>query len=216
MKGIIKLSILIFLTSCIVIIAEENPCRSKYKSFGEDHPNFPVAGTIEIKDFVPYAMIGENFGYIEVNNKKVFRSSYLSFNPQCIEYLIKHENIKDVYNVAILSEMSRKHLNLYLMSIEQTIFVEQNIGYHKIDVMHNEEKFIEYIKIIANSKDNILVHCFGGIHRTGKVMGILQKCYNKVPIEEVIKEYKKHANNHPNIVRQSDIDFLTNFDCSKL
>ncbi len=65
-------------------------------------------------------------------------------------------------------------------------------------------------------KGNILIHCGGGMHRTGMIMGLLMRVINKSPRQLIIDTYKYHTGyrgkNTPGGFEQGNLDFIFNFD----
>ena len=72
----------------------------------------------------------------------------------------------------------------------------------------------------AKPKGNVLVHCGGGMHRTGMVVGVLQRCINGVGPDVIERQYKQHtAYRGPDETggfEQENLDFVREFDCSLL
>lgn len=65
---------------------------------------------------------------------------------------------------------------------------------------------------------NIYLHCGGGMHRSGMVFGILQKCVNKASAQELEKTLKKHvaykSEHKPGGFEEGNLRFIREFDCS--
>jgi hypothetical protein len=62
----------------------------------------------------------------------------------------------------------------------------------KRDVMTMVASIIREIEGDPSSLGSVYIHCYGGHHRTGAVWGVLQKCMGRMPVEDVINEYKCH------------------------
>ncbi len=64
-------------------------------------------------------------------------------------------------------------------------------------------------------KGNILVHCGGGMHRTGMVIAVLQKVINGTSMEEIKKSYSYHVGYknkaNPGGFEQGNLDFIAEF-----
>jgi len=64
-------------------------------------------------------------------------------------------------------------------------------------------------------RGNILVHCGGGMHRTGMIMGILQKVVNGASMDEIETTYKYHVGykdeDHSGGFEQGNLDFIGEF-----
>ena len=67
---------------------------------------------------------------------------------------------------------------------------------------------------------NILVHCAGGMHRTGMTYGIIRRCINQDPMEEIEDCYKCHtafkSADEPAGYEELNVRFIREFDCSLL
>jgi len=64
-------------------------------------------------------------------------------------------------------------------------------------------------------KGNILIHCGGGMHRTGMVIGVLQKVFNGAGMEDIRKTYSYHVGyrgeKEPGGFEQGNLDFIAEF-----
>jgi protein tyrosine/serine phosphatase len=64
------------------------------------------------------------------------------------------------------------------------------------------------------------MHCYGGQHRTGIIFGIIQKCLNRIPIDEVIAEYRCHtayeSPEHPGGAKPENERAIREFPCKIL
>ena len=67
---------------------------------------------------------------------------------------------------------------------------------------------------------NILIHCGGGMHRTGMVIGVLQKVINGLSMEEIKKTYSYHVGykdeKNPGGFEQGNLDFIAEFPAELL
>jgi len=65
---------------------------------------------------------------------------------------------------------------------------------------------------------NIHVHCGGGMHRTGMVIGLLERCINQEPLPTVEAHYRRHVGyrdaQNPGGYEEENVRFLREFDCS--
>jgi hypothetical protein len=62
----------------------------------------------------------------------------------------------------------------------------------KRDVMKSVASIIREIEGNPKEPGAVYIHCYGGHHRTGAVWGVLQKCMGKMPVEDILAEYKCH------------------------
>lgn len=69
-------------------------------------------------------------------------------------------------------------------------------------------------------RGNVHVHCGGGMHRTGLVVGIVEKCVNRTPLDEVEANYRAHVGwrsaAEPGGFEEHHVTFLREFDCRLL
>jgi len=73
---------------------------------------------------------------------------------------------------------------------------------------NNEDKKVEAMDIVANvikdillpkgkepkENENVLIHCGGGMHRTGMIIGIIRKVFSDADMEkDIIPDYRRHV-----------------------
>jgi len=67
-------------------------------------------------------------------------------------------------------------------------------------------------------RGNLLVHCGGGMHRTGMVVGVIERCVNHSDPAVVASHYQRHVayrnQADPGGFEQRNLDFIEHFDCS--
>ncbi len=67
---------------------------------------------------------------------------------------------------------------------------------------------------------NIYLHCGGGMHRSGIVMGILDRCINQESLQVVEKRYRFHtawrSAAEPGGAEAGNLQVIKNFDCQSL
>ena len=67
---------------------------------------------------------------------------------------------------------------------------------------------------------HVLVHCGGGMHRTGMVVGVLERCWNGAPRETWEAAYKRHvaweSDAAPGGFEPANLAFIADFDCALL
>ena len=54
------------------------------------------------------------------------------------------------------------------------------------------EKISSILRAIETAKGNVLIHCYTGEHDTGVIFGILNKCYNHLPLESIYNNLMCH------------------------
>lgn len=72
----------------------------------------------------------------------------------------------------------------------------------------------------APPRGNIHIHCGGGMHRTGMVVGVLQRCLGHASDAEVEVAYKHHVGwrsaQDPGGFEAENLTFIRSFDCALL
>jgi hypothetical protein len=69
-------------------------------------------------------------------------------------------------------------------------------------------------------RGNVYLHCGGGMHRSGMVMGILDRCVNGASMDAVKRRYLWHtawqSPVRPGGAEQGNLEVIAGFDCSSL
>jgi hypothetical protein len=69
-------------------------------------------------------------------------------------------------------------------------------------------------------RGNLYFHCAGGMHRSGMVFGVLRRCINGDPIEQIEAEYKRHvaysSPERPGGFEALNLQLIRDFDCALL
>lgn len=72
----------------------------------------------------------------------------------------------------------------------------------------------------TSPQGNVHIHCGGGMHRTGMVIGVLERCINNTPMEEITEAYRHHVSwqspEVPGGAEPENLEFIESFDCSLL
>jgi hypothetical protein len=72
----------------------------------------------------------------------------------------------------------------------------------------------------AHPKGNVHVHCGGGMHRTGMVVGVIERCVNGTSPEVVEAGYRRHVGwrdaEHPGGFEEGNLRVIREFDCGLL
>jgi protein tyrosine/serine phosphatase len=157
----------------------------------------------------------------------VFRSSILARNPACLEQLVKTRGVRTIVNLYSGDLIAEGPL----AAEEADAFTR--VGGHSYirilglsdyptpteSIADIQARIASAIELIRAAPGNVLVHCVGGIHRTGEVYGILQKCFNRLPMEAIQRDYVHHAGGaiegNPEY-RAVDVDIIRSFDCRRL
>lgn len=69
----------------------------------------------------------------------------------------------------------------------------------------------------ALPRGDVHIHCGGGMHRTGMVFGVIDRCVNGAGKEKLLGDYRKHVGWRSEAVpggyEQDNVDFILGFDC---
>ena len=69
-------------------------------------------------------------------------------------------------------------------------------------------------------RGNIHLHCGGGMHRTGMVAAVVERCVNGEPLSVVEDHYRRHVAwrdaQHPGGAEEGNLRFIRDFDCNLL
>src|SRR5207244_9516797 len=91
------------------------------------------------------------------------------------------------------------------------------------EAMHSVARLIKEQILLPNGappRGNIHVHCGGGMHRTGMIIGILERCVNHEPPDVIDAHYKHHVAWHsdaqPGGYEPGNLQLIRDFDCSLL
>lgn len=69
----------------------------------------------------------------------------------------------------------------------------------------------------APPRGHVQVHCGGGMHRTGMVVGVIERCVNGTPMPDVAANFKRHvgwrSGSEPGGFEPENLEFIERFDC---
>ena len=209
------------LPSAQEFIRANNRLEALYRT---DRPAFRLALT----DFVTRY---NNLGWARIDfphqPKTVFRSSILARNPACLAQLAGTEGVRTIVNLysgdlidegplASQEAETFKHLggHSYIHVLGLSDYPTPSETAQDIHA-----RIASTIAQIRAAPGNVLVHCVGGIHRTGEIYGILQKCFNRAAMGAIVKEYIHHAGGrvygNPEY-RAVNVDIIRSFDCARV
>lgn len=172
-------------------------------------------------------MGGAAFTFPSGVKKNVYRSSFLSGKEECLSYLVKEAKVYSIINyyqgtLKSADSLSEEERGMFA-SLGGKVYIRPLNYQYKFNKLPKEEVFdkvAEIIKLVEHAPGNVLVHCYGGIHRTGVVFGVMQKCLNKIPVEDVLNEYRCHAawedEKRPGGANQENEIAIREFPCEKL
>jgi hypothetical protein len=160
--------------------------------------------------------------------KEIYRSSFTHKSPGCLEKLVKDRKVTSIINlysgeIENNVQMTREESSLFQKFGGKQYLRVLNYDYRMPDTEAQEtiyQKVREAISLVKQAPDNVLMHCYGGQHRTGIVFAVIQKCLNRVPIEEVIREYRCHtaweSAEKPGGAKPENEKAIREFPCSSL
>ncbi len=72
----------------------------------------------------------------------------------------------------------------------------------------------------ASPRGNVHLHCGGGMHRSGIIAGLIEKCVNRAPMAQVLAHYRFHvawhADDRTGGYEEGNVRVLQDFDCGLL
>lgn len=162
--------------------------------------------------------------------KKIYRSAILSENIALLSELVKKKDVKSIvvltnskiFDITPLIKKEREFFSVlggkqfnHILNFDCDFdFQDSN------EVQKAQAKVTSIIKLIANTEGNVLIHCLGGEHRSEVVFEVMQRCLNKLDMDNIIERYKCHTGweNESSIgnFRQENIDFIRDFPCELL
>ncbi len=162
--------------------------------------------------------------------KEVYRSAILSENIALLSELVKKRDVKSIvvltnskiFNIAPLINKEREFfIVLGGKQFNHILDFDCDFDFHNHnEVQKAQVKVAAIIKLIANTESNVLIHCLGGEHRSEVVFEIMQRCINKLDMNNIIERYKCHTGWESESVkgnfRQENIDFIRAFPCELL
>jgi hypothetical protein len=174
----------------------------------------------------------------------VFRSSLIVGRSNdaspCFHSLIEHGGVRHVFNLYTGTFPFRDMLDAekalairlgasYLDGNDTESgnwrqLVEEEKDYHKnLDVA--SRRLAQLLRSILRPggqapRGNLYFHCAGGMHRSGMVFGVLRRCINGDPLEQIEAEYKRHvayrSPQQPGGFEALNLRLIRDFDCALL
>lgn len=164
--------------------------------------NFPLFEKRVVDNVNSTSNMGGAKFYFPKGVKFLYRSSFLAgpIGKVCLNHLVKKKNVRNIFNLYNGSFKSAVYLReaekRYFYRVKGKKYIHIEDFEYKLKHQTKEELFTKISNIInsiADTPGNSVLHCYGGVHRTGVLYGVLQKCVNGLKIEQVIKEYRCHA-----------------------
>jgi hypothetical protein len=172
-------------------------------------------------------MGGARFRFPSGVEKTVYRGSFLTANLACLEGLVRERNVRSVVN------LYRGGLQSHLKLAEDEARAFESYGgraylqvlNYDYSLEHQTKESLfrrvaEITRLIESAPGDTMIHCFGGMHRTGVVFGVMQKCLNRVPIEQLLDEYRCHTDwqslERPGGAREENEKVIREFPCELL
>jgi hypothetical protein len=158
--------------------------------------------------------------------KHVYRSAMLAYSPETLKELMKERAVTTVFHLSNKKTVNQK---AWTNKEKEHFFSlggkpENYIHILDFDYIFNDEdeliggqkKVAEIIQQIEKSEGNVLIHCLGGEHKTELIFEVMQKCYNHVPMENIIARYKCHTawSTDPATksgYKQNNVDFIQEY-----
>jgi protein-tyrosine phosphatase family protein len=145
-------------------------------------------------------MGGARFRFPSGVEKTVYRGSFLTANLACLEELVKERNVQSVVNLyrgelqshfELADEEERAFESFGGRSYLQILNYTYRLDRQTKDALF--QRVAEIVRVVESAPGDVMVHCFGGMHRTGVLFGVMQKCLNHIPVDQVLNEYRCHT-----------------------
>lgn len=162
----------------------------------------------------------------------------------CLTSLLEHANLKHIINLysgafplhdfieqeaKIAKKYGASHHNEAKNKQKGPHSWRESIE-HKEDYPQNKHAAMQKVAQIIQqrilrpngqaAKGNILLHCGGGMHRTGMIFGIIRKCINQDSLAAIEAEYKAHVDYRNKQAlggyEALNAQFIKDFDCAML
>ena len=159
----------------------------------------------------------------------------------CFESLIRHAGVRHVINlyggtfpfydvIEAERKMAQKlGATFYDLSKKPELkfrsLIEEPEDYQK-NIKQAEENLAKLINTRLLRPDgeaprgNLYFHCCGGMHRSGMIFGVLQRCINGVPMSEIEQQYRRHVaytdDQRPGGFEPLNLRFIRQFDCKRI
>lgn len=162
------------------------------------------------------------------SQKDIYRSAILSENIALLSELVKTRGVKSIVVLTnskifdIVPWIDKERAAFSALGGAKFIHIldfDCDFDFtNKVEVRRARTKVASIIKLIASTEGNVLIHCLGGEHRTELIFEIMQKCINKLDMNNIIQRYKCHTGWENSInkgnFRQNNIDFIRDFPCA--
>lgn len=206
-------------------------CTEYEKEIGEAFHNDKVLFEQLFKLHVAkYSNISGSIINFKEKPKKIYRSAILSENLSLLSELVKKRNVKSIVvltNSKIFDIMPMINKEREFFSVlggrQFNHVLDFNCDFdfgNKNEVEEARGKVRSIIKLIENSEGDVLIHCLGGEHRSEVVFEVMQRCFNKVDMENITQRYKCHtgweSENSIGNYRKENLDFIRDFPCEIL
>ena len=177
-----------------------------------------------------YSNISGSIVNFKDSPKKIYRSAILSENLALLSELVKERNIKSIVvltnsKIFDIAPMIKKERDFFsVLGGKQFNHV---LNFHcdfdfndKKEVKKAQGKVASIIKLIENSDGDVLIHCLGGEHRSEVVFEVMQRCFNKLDMDNITQRYKCHtgweSESSIGNYRKENLDFIRDFPCELL
>lgn len=173
----------------------------------------------------------------------VFRGAVTSTatgRSTCFDSLIRHGRVRHVINlyagtfpfhdmIADEKRIARAHGVTYFDVADAGLEFRRLVE-HEADYAKNLGQAMAHLARVIREqvlapgghppRGNVYVHCGGGMHRSGMLIGVLRRCVNQDPLSEIEAEYRRHvawaSDAEPGGFEPLNLRFIREFDCGLL
>jgi hypothetical protein len=171
--------------------------------------------------------VGSSFFPFRTHPKWVVRSAQLADNELCYKHLISQYDIRNVINLYDHSFQSSDQIEkeLRIFKTHKPLVVYTRVAHFSVwtDTQTQEALFNDIDMIvnqIALAQGNVHLHCYQGMHETGVIFGILQKCIQHAPDQEVVATYQRYCayidQKQPGFSEDQNIRAILAYPCERI
>ena len=129
--------------------------------------------------------------------KKIFQANGGEYYIQIFNFKISNQGEEQAFS-AVATPISDDSL-VGSRTGEDSEFRDKAAKRRRVGTTLNAEdpdvfnkKITTILRYIQAQEGNVLIHCLAGQHLTGVIFGVLQKCYNKLPLTVIKKNAECH------------------------
>lgn len=207
--------------------SNEMYCTEYEKEFEAVDKNDPMFEQLFKLHVAKFSNIDGSVVRFKSSQKDIYRSAILSENIALLSELVKERRVQSLVVITnsnifdIVPWLNKERSVFSALGGSQFIhildFDDRSHSQDNSEIQYMQHKIASIIRLVANAKGNVLIHCLGGEHKTELIFEVMQRCINGVDMENIIQRYKCHSgwkdDKNKCGFRQSNIVFIQNYPC---